>query len=290
MRRRHGETVDLRWLSARSFTQKWYPQGIDAGSWQGRRALAVSWFRQDKNRQHLASRVTFIDLERARHLDVSLMIEGEDGELHPAQIHAGGLAWFGDRLFVAATGQGIWEFDLSDVRRLRGADARRALGATGRGRGAVALALVRTRVHAVALRCSFIGRVFDENTSTDRVLIGEYRTDKAGRVGEFTIPYEPDGSFEPLGEFTPGIKRMQGAVRWGTRTFISRSNGLRTRGSLWSGNSDGSTGADFQRVAVAMPVGCEDLALDAEGQMLWTVGEHPWKRVVRGIRFAKLDL
>jgi len=286
MRRKHGETVDLRWFSARSFTQRWYPQGLDVGSWHGRRTLAVSWFRQDKTGQHLASRVTFIDLERSRHLDVNLTIEGEDGELHPAQIHAGGIAWFGDRLFVAATGQGVWEFDLSKVRRLRRAAARRVVGASGRGYGAVALVAVRTRVHAVDLRCSFIGRVFDaDGTSVPRVLIGEYRTDEAGRVGEFAIPADREGRFEPLGVITPGIKRMQGAVRWGTRTFVSRSNGLLKPGSLWSGEGD-----TLERVSVTMPVGSEDLALDAEERMLWTVGEHPWKRVVRGIRFEQLGL
>lgn len=286
MRRKHGETVDLRWLSARSFTQHWYPQGVDVGSWQGRRTLAVSWFRQDKTGQHLASRVTFIDLERSRHIDISLMIDGEDGELHPAQIHAGGIAWFGNRLFVAATGQGIWEFDLQHVRRLRRSVARRAVGASGRGYGAVAFAAVRTRVYPVDLRCSFIGRIFDaDGTPLPRVLIGEYRTDDAGRVGEFAIPTEATGGFTHLGAIAPGIKRMQGATRWGTRTFVSRSNGDQKPGSLWS-----SEGAEMQRVSVTMPVGSEDLAFDVEERMLWTVGEHPWKRVVRGIRFADIGL
>jgi len=100
--------ADLRWVTARSWTNRWYPQGIDWGVLQGRRMLAVSWFRQDRDRRHLASRVSFIDLSRRRHLDVALAVRGADGELEPARIHVGGLAWFGDRLFAAATKQGIW--------------------------------------------------------------------------------------------------------------------------------------------------------------------------------------
>jgi hypothetical protein len=278
-------TVELKWLTARSYTTKWYPQGIDFGTWQGRRTLAVSWFRKDKTGRHLASRVTFIDLERSRHLDVALTVEGDGGDLLPAQIHAGGLAWFGDRLFVAATGQGIWEFDLSDTRRLQGAPARRVVGAQRRGVGAVALAAVRTHVHAVPLRCSFLGRVFDtDGTSLPRVLIGEYREDNLGRIGEFTIPDDVDGSFDPLDESSPQIPCMQGAVQWGTRRFISQSRGLKP-GVLWDGDS-----AQLKRSDVPLPIGCEDLALDPEERMLWSLGEHPWRRVVRGIPFARLDL
>ncbi|MDQ0643584.1 hypothetical protein [Microbacterium murale] len=229
--------------------------------------------------------MTFIDLERSRHLDVALTIEGEDGELVPAQIHAGGLAWFGDRLFVAATGQGIWEFDLSESRRLRGAAARRVVGARGRGFGAVALAAVRTQVHPVPLRCSFLGRVFDtDGASLPRVLIGEYRGDKLGRIGEFTIPDEVDGSFGSVAETSPQIARMQGVVQWGTRRFISQSRGLQP-GALWDGD-----GTAPQRSDVPLPIGCEDLALDPEERMLWSLGEHPWRRVVRGIPFARLGL
>lgn len=285
MRHRRRGVVELKWLTARSYTTKWYPQGIDFGTWQGRRTLAVSWFRKEKSGEHLASRVTFIDLERSRHLDVALTIEGDDGELVPAQIHAGGLAWFGDRLFVAATGQGIWEFDLSCSRRLRGAAARRVLGSRRRIFGAVALAAVRTRVHPVPLRCSFLGRVFDaEGTSLPRVLIGEYRTDTLGRIGEFTIPPDADGHFERVDENSPQIARMQGVVQWGTRRFISQSRGLQP-GALWDGE-----GAHLQRSDVPLPIGCEDLALDPEERMLWSLGEHPWRRVVRGIPFARLGL
>lgn len=285
MRHRRRGVVELKWLSARTYTTKWYPQGIDSGTWQDRRTLAVSWFRQDKAGRHLASRVTFIDLERSRHLDVALTIEGDDGELIPAQIHAGGLAWFGDRLFVAATGEGIWEFDLGDARRLRGAAARRVVGARGRGYGAVVLTAVRTRVHPVALRCSFIGRIFDEDgTSLPRVLIGEYRGDAGGRIGEFAIPRDVDGSFDHVSESSPQIARMQGAVQWGPRRFVSQSRGLQP-GALWNGD-----GAELLRSEIALPIGCEDLALDPEARMLWSLGEHPWRRVVRGIPFAQLGL
>jgi|GEM_PF-850799 len=285
VRWRRRDALELRWLSARTWTRRWYPQGIDLGSWRDRPTIAVSWFRQRLDGVHLASRVTLVDRERARHLDIILVVTGDDGELEPAPIHAGGLAWFGDRLFVAATGRGIWEFDLSDIRQVRGADARRLAGARARRSRATALVAVRTAVHPVALRCSFLGRVFDDDGSPlRRVLIGEHRTDGSGRIGEFSIPEDPEDAFLETDRFSPDIARMQGAVRWGDRYFVSQSDQLRP-GVLWSGPQSALT-----RDRAALPVGCEDLALDLDAELLWTLGEHPWRRVVRGIPFAHLGI
>lgn len=268
--------ADLRWLTARSWTNRWYPQGVDTGVLQGRRMLAISWFRQDRRRTHLASRVSFIDLARPRRFDVALAIQDEGGRLEPATIHVGGLAWFGDRLFAAATRQGIWEFDLSRIRTVRGADARRLTG----GARSRTLVAVRTRVHSVDLRCSFIGRVFDDRgRSLPRVLIGEFRSGEEGRIGEFELT--ADG-FSPLREFAPGIGHMQGAVRWDDEVFVSQSDGLRP-GALWRGRFGSVT-----RSAVSLPAGCQDLALDVDASVLWSMGEHPWHRVVRGIPLATL--
>ncbi|SEB48607.1 hypothetical protein [Microbacterium hydrocarbonoxydans] len=284
VRQKRRSTVDLRWLSARSWTRRWYPQGIDLGLWHGRRTLAVSWFRQQLDGHHLASRIAFVDLERSRHLDVLLAVE-EDGELQPAQIHAGGLAWFDDRLFVAATGRGIWEFDLGGIRRVRGSEARRLAGARGRGLRATALVAVRRRVHPIDIRCSYLGRVFDDDgTPLRRVLIGEYTRDEKGRIAEFTVPASDDEDFHEETRFTPGIRQMQGAVRWGGRHFVSQSDRMRP-GVLWTGARDA-----LVRDRVPLPVGCEDLALDLDAKMLWSLGEHPWKRVVRGIPFSSLGV
>lgn len=283
VRQKRRTVVDLHWLTARSWTRRWYPQGVDLGRWHGRRTLAVSWFRQRLDGRHLASRVALVDLERSRHLDVLLAIE-QDGVLQPAPIHAGGVAWFDDRLFVAATREGIWEFDLSRIRRVHGAEARRVAGAGRHGPRVTALVAVRTRVHPIDLRCSYLGRVIDaDGTPLPRVLIGEYTADDTGRIAEFDVP-DGERGFVERTRSSPGIPRMQGAVRWGDRHFVSQSDHLRP-GALWTGPVDALT-----RNRVPLPVGCEDLALDTEERLLWTLGEHPWKRVVRGIPLGALGL
>ncbi|QNA93453.1 hypothetical protein [Microbacterium sp. Se63.02b] len=290
VRQKRRDTVDLRWLSARTWTRRWYPQGIDLGEWQGRRTLAVSWFRQDLAGTHLASRVTLVDLERSRHLDILLTVPGDgdgdgDGdELEPAPIHAGGLAWFEDRLFVAATRRGIWEFDLSDIRTVRGAVAQRLAGARPRGGRTTALVAVRTRVHAVPC---------------------------AARTWGGCSTTQAPSAARPHRRVPPGRHREDRRVHDSRR----RERGIRRRGCLHPGNRADAgrrpLGGPLLRVAVGssaprrpverstrraaqgahpLPVGCEDLALDLDAGLLWSLGEHPWRRVVRGIPLARLGV
>lgn len=278
-------TIDLRWLTHRAVARRWYPQGIDVGRWRGRRTLAVTWFRKDATgTQHLASRITLVDLARRSSVDLALAIPGDDGALAPARIHAGGIAWLGDRLLVAATGEGVWEFDLADVRGVRGAEARRLRGSRRPALGARERAVVRTRVHDVPIRCSFLGRAFDaDGAEQPSVLVGEYRTDDAGRIVESLVP-APGDAWPPLAPVPTGVARMQGVVRVGTTVLVSQSHGMRP-GALWTGAGDA-----LRRSAVPLPVGCEDLAIDVEGRMLWTLAEHPWRRLVRGIPLADVGV
>lgn len=286
MMQRRKDVRELRWTSARGVSERWYPQGIDVATLNGRETLAITWFRQLSDGTHTASRVTLIDLARPRHRDVVLAQRDADDELQPVDIHAGGLAWFGDRLFFAATNRGIWEFALSSVHRVRRRVARRVSGAPWRPFQPPALVMELVRKHPVDLRCSFIGRNYtDAGVPTNRVMIGEYRSDDSGRIGEFEIPEPGASGFTLLSIETPGVSHMQGAVRYGNQTFVSQSNGMQP-GRLWISDGD----APFAASTTPLPVGCEDLAIDTTAGELWTLGEHPWKRVLRAIPFAALGI
>ena len=275
--RTRGVGHDLRWLSRRAIDPRWYPQGIDVGDWHGRRTIAVTWFRKDASgEQHEASRITMIDVRRGTSVDLALAVAADDGGPMPARIHAGGLAWMGDRLLVAATDGGLWEYDLGTVQTLRGADARRVTGSTRRARGALAETLVRVRRHDVPLRCSFVGRAHPHDPASPRILVGEYRREDDGRLGWNDVP-DRDAPWGPWASTTPGIPRMQGVVERDGELWVSQSRGMRP-GSLWRGTRDG-----MARTRQALPVGCEDLAIDERTRTLWTVAEHPWRRRVHGL-------
>lgn len=270
VRRRLGARIQARpaegfaWLGMRGITQRWYPQGVDVVPQEvssGTRALAVTWFEQRADRTTVASRVTLVTLEGVRRrVDVHLVVAGPDPE--PATLHAGGIAWLGDRLLVAGSGKGVWEFHVADLawdphaRRL--VLPRRAVLESPHGRG---------------VKASFIGTV---HASASTLLVGEFAEDDRGRLGTLLL----DETGATLELTRPGIPRMQGAVGLPDgRLAVSSSHDARRRGDLWIGEP----GALERRATRLLP-GPEDLAFERDRGLLWALSEHPWRRYVYAVR------
>lgn len=276
---------EFTWLGARSFTQHWYPQGIDVRDSDD--VVAVSWFRQNpKTRKHLASRLTVVRMRDGRRSDAVFAYRDENGILQPAPLHTGGIAWFGSRLLVADAHRGLWEFSTHSPALVEGEQARRLLGGRGIGRhGRKVFVLERVASYPLPVRCSFVGRILDENGITQpRILVGEYSDATSGRIVEVALPEgfsdaASDSSHAPwaiIRTHVPGIERMQGAVRWGDTTYVSQSHDLSTRSTLWCGHITSLTPHNH-----ALPPGAEDLAISARDRQLWALGEHPFRRVVQ---------
>lgn len=215
----------------------WWPQGVSVVG----RHVAVSWYARGRG-----SRVSFVDLDARRYRHVSLVRPTPDG-VEPLRIHAGGLAWAGDRLFVAATKDGLWVCDTRDV--VRGPDGY--------------LLPVRNRLAPTEpFRFSFAAHV------GDGLVIGEYdNTGSSRRLGHVAH----DGGAVDVHD--AGVQRAQGAVRVGDRWYVTASHGSKKPGSLWSGPI-----GHLHEHRWALPMGCEDLAHDPDRDLLWTVTEHPHRR------------
>ncbi|ACQ80851.1 hypothetical protein Bcav_2606 [Beutenbergia cavernae DSM 12333] len=106
---------------------RWYPQGL-AGSRESRWAgapdqdvLVSSWYRRAAPDDHASvdSTLKFFAADDGRYRNVPLRLPVEEGSgwgTEPLAIHAGGVAWAGPYLYVAAT-DGLFRFDLGDVMR-----------------------------------------------------------------------------------------------------------------------------------------------------------------------------
>ncbi len=100
-------------------TTKWLPQGIsstadayDVGTYQGKDGWVVSWHRDDDK----SVRVTFVDRgngDRYRH--ALLVYPHEEDNFREVPVHAGGIMWYGETLWVVDTSKGIRVFDLKNV-------------------------------------------------------------------------------------------------------------------------------------------------------------------------------
>lgn len=237
----------------------WWPQGV-ALQPDGPH-VATTWYATRGG-----VRVSLLDLTRRRYRHVTLVVPTASGH-EPLHAHAGGLAWHGSRLYVAATRAGLWVCDTGDV--VRSADGY--------------LLPVRHRLSPVAeegeepLRFSFV--TLDEHTDPPSLLVGEYGDPRqTRRMAQLPI----EGG--PARLVAHDVVRAQGLVRAHGRLYLSASHGPWGLGSLWSGAP-----GDLRERRRALPMGPEDLAYDVRRDRIWTVTEHPRRRWIVALRRPAAD-
>ncbi|MBZ5740077.1 hypothetical protein [Nocardioides mangrovi] len=235
------------WEAVDRGDRRWWPQGVAAAP--GGRYVAVSWYSTDHR-----SRISFADLRRRRYRHVELVLPSADGHA-PLPVHAGGIAWSGSTLHVAATRAGLWVCDTRDVVRTE----------------AGYLLPVRHRLApSDDFRFSFLGSV------GDGLVAGEY----GGRTQTHRVAHIGTDAFAEVTEVVDlGVVRAQGVAIADGTYYLTASHGTRTPGSLWMGRA----GALRER-RYAVPMGPEDLAHDPTTDRLWTVTEHPHRRWIVTIR------
>lgn len=120
---------------ADSKSPEWVPQGVtgvsDAKaneSWNGTKPLLVSWYDSKNAACHKGSpdwchkkgsRISFLDSQTGRYANVLLAYPKVNSAHHlsysPVNVHAGGITWYGNYLYVADTYRGIRVFDMRRI-------------------------------------------------------------------------------------------------------------------------------------------------------------------------------
>lgn len=299
----------FRWNDGDMNTEDWYPQGIStssdgvaSGRLAGRRAMLVSWYYTPEVAPIKGARLSLVDLTdlgqvRYRHLLlVEPSLEGGAVNIGPAlydgggALHAGGIAWYGDYLYVADTARGLRVFDLSRIIRVSHVDDNGRIGvspgridAFGYRYAVPQVARYVMQAEACPVRFSFVG--LDRSASPPRLVTGEYRADDpSGRLVAW--PLDPaTGLLEARGgevraaeAWIGGQTRMQGGLTWEGDVYISSSSQTPSRfGRLYR------TRPGLESRISAWPYGCEDLSYEREAGLIWTAAEHPGTRDVVGI-------
>jgi hypothetical protein len=285
----------FRWTLRDRWTQTWWPQGVSVGEHEGIPLAMVSWYAQPRRGRSMGSRLSILDLRdtaRPKYHHVLLVAARRDGRditYDAVRVHAGGIAWAGDRIFVAATFGGIREFRLSDIVRApsRG-PLHRATGPFGHRFLLPEFARYEPPgQHDDRMRYSFISLESASDSATDgatpktapadpgnelRLIVGEYGTGDKLRLGRMRLG-DDRAVIDEI--HAPGIADMQGAVVHDGRWFVSVGRGDKSGGDLWVG----TPGAMTRRQGV-LPPGPEDLAVWPERDQLWCVTEFPRKRWV----------
>ena len=117
-----GSASKLAWESKSGYddfkTKKWVPQGIsssadatDEGTYDGVDGWMVSWHRDDDK----SVRISFVDRASKKYRNALLVYPEADDNFREVPVHAGGIVWYGDTLWVVDTKNGIRVFDLSNI-------------------------------------------------------------------------------------------------------------------------------------------------------------------------------
>lgn len=108
-------------------TTKWYPQGItsssdayDKGTYGENDIILASWYDHDKiGGVNKGVRISFIDAKNNKYRNVLLVVPDTTSSgtvsFHAVKVHAGGIMWYGDKLYVVDTNNGIRIFDLNHI-------------------------------------------------------------------------------------------------------------------------------------------------------------------------------
>jgi hypothetical protein len=281
------------WDEPDARTRSWVPQGVttsaDAfpdGTVHGREVVAAGWYRRTESGPDQAARVTFVDVTdpgdvRYRHVLLAEPAWGDAGRpvTRPVPVHAGGIVWYGDLLYVAGTYGGLRVFDLADLVRVDPAQE------------GCSYVLPQRWTYAPAydrqawLRFSFAS--LDRTSQPPSLLAGEYsRGGRAARVARF--PLDPvtglldqaGEAAEPVHTFALGLARMQGIACVRGTYYVSSSNGRYGRGHLWVGDPR----RGFRPHRWALPAGPEDLGVQWARGLLWSLTEWPGRRAMFALR------
>jgi hypothetical protein len=277
--------------------RRWWPQGV-TGSWDrgphhdpargDGDVLVTTAYAKAAGKVRLGSRITVHDVsdpEKVRYEHVLLVHPTTDSSgrpgAAPVHAHAGGAAWVGRHLHVAATEDGFHTFDLADVVP---ADRLDAAGLPPHGHRYVlpARTTYRPTGGGTPLRFSFLS-VAHGSDQRSRLVVGEYgRGSMTRRLWTYELDTatglpvtDRDGVATQDLVSTPGVQRMQGAVLVGDRLHVVTSRGRWRRGSIWTERSGRLVQHEY-----VLPPGPEDLSHRASRDQLWTVTEYPHSRMV----------
>lgn len=289
------------WDARDQRTTRWWPQGITtsadaspggSGTFEGRSVVITSWYARGWVGRLLGSRLSVIDgVDGPSHgyRHVLLMERVRLGRFlpwfRPVRVHAGGIVWFGDHLYVAGSSRGVRVFRLDDILRVRNR-------LWSRGYRYVLPQLTtyvaQRDADAAPLTYSFLS--LDHAGEVPHLVAGEYgRKGGSHRLVRFVLDPETGllrsderGWAVPAALYDRQVARMQGATVVDGTWIISASSGEGIPGDLWVGRPGGYT-----RHRGVLPTGPEDLTYWPQRGQVWTLTEWPGRRWVFGIDVAR---
>ncbi|WP_433422721.1 hypothetical protein ACQP1V_13715 [Microtetraspora malaysiensis] len=257
-------------------TEKWYPQGLSCSSDAGLAspaAFAISWYWRPAPsvEPQRGIRVSFLNVATLRYAHVLLVEPDAAGEPVPINVHAGGLVWYKNLLYVPDTTGGLRVFDLRNL----------CVGGPFDYPYTLPQSDVWSCDRALGARFSFAS--LDRGADPVLLVSGEYLTSGTGRVvrwaldADGSLAADETGTAVPVDAYTGPGSKIQGAASYKGRWYFSQSG-------LAGANDRLLTTAPGEAVRERMyPKGPEDLTVWRGKSTVWTIAEKPGGRVILGV-------
>ncbi|WP_433473898.1 hypothetical protein ACQPZP_34625 [Spirillospora sp. CA-142024] len=319
---------------ADSTKAKWIPQGVSSVSdakdnekWgSARNTMVVTWYAPKAGN----IRVTFVNLQKRTYRHVLLVMPGMKGKkpsYRDIDSHAGGVAWYGNYLYVAETRLGLRVFDMRQIY-----DLGKSKNGTTKKKGRVGLhgktyyghgyryvmpqvgSWVNAKGKGPLKKCETGGPpkwswVSVDRSSVDSLVTGEYcpepkdsrKKGPNGRMATWALRNgKPrtggDGRARALAVSPLPVKRVQGgatAIRGGGNEHAwfghySKGEGKGPHpGVLLHAVWSRSKGRWEKKGTQPLAKGPEDLACYRAQGRIWTVAEHKRMRALYGVPVGK---
>ncbi|MEZ4241559.1 MAG: hypothetical protein R3F59_36515, partial [Myxococcota bacterium] len=288
-----GTALAFRWEDGENDKVTWIPQGLTSsadadasGLVEGRRWVVASFYYDedaDGAGDPKGVRLAFVDVTdpAAPRYRFVLLVEPTAGpSWAPVRIHAGGIAWVGDLLYVADTFHGFRVFDTTRFYRADTSEDVIGCDGTTCKAGLYAYALPQIGAYERVSQCeederfSFVS--VDRSGAVPQLVTGEYCSTSscsgalAGRVVRFPV----DPATASLGEARTwstdahfmGETQVQGAGAVGDTFYLSSSEPAAGAGALYTVDGTGRTSHGW----VDSP---EDVAIDLGADQIWSLSE-----------------
>lgn len=320
----------FKWNKGDQDTKDWRPQGITGFQQNGKNYLLVTWYGVGPSNipgvhnQHKGVRISLVDITNMSNISYRhiLLVQNKanmsNTELYrpsntydqlegfaPVTIHAGGVAYYEGKIYVADTRLGLRVFDLNTFLSATGDTNKNKIGIEANGvfkafdYGYILPQIGYYKItNANPFSCVSLGEGSD--ASQQRLWTGQYLGPDDGKTPQvFGFPISNQGLSEsveviaPLDKYDTPVYRMQGVYRKSGKTIMTTTGNSSFEGSTARlvRYNDGTTAATRYR----WPHGAEDLYFELTTGLLWNLTEYETEkynkenRSVFAVRYSDYD-
>ncbi|MBS1565694.1 MAG: hypothetical protein JST39_15005, partial [Bacteroidetes bacterium] len=306
-----NQVTGFKWNSGDESTTDWRPQGIAGFTWNSRKFLVVTWYGigpddiAGVNNQHKGVRIALVDITSMSNITYRLVLLVQNvanmsnsslykasnsynqlGSFCPVTIHAGGVAAYAGKLYVADTKLGMRVFDLTKFVDVAGDATETRCGMETNGDlkafnyGYILPEIGYYKITGASpFSCIELGQ---GATASDKYLwTSQYITsDETATPQIFGFGVNTSGVVStaqptiitPIDNTNGNVYGIQGVYRSGSKSFMTTTGNSSYEGSTARlvRYNDGTTAGTRYR----WPHGAEDLYYDSATGYLWNLTEY----------------